>query len=311
MNISAMQKRHFILLDVLPFIGTALGIAILAKTGVEPVDLVGLAIMWFITVVGIELGYHRYFSHRAFETTPWMKRLLVIFASMGGQGSVIAWATNHIHHHRYSDTPRDTHTPMHSGAGWSGKFKGFLHAQVLWKWSYRQPLPDKYSLWLYKDPDITRLSKTSLYYTWVLLGLIIPALISGLWEMSLEGALRGFILGGVIRLFACEQGTFFINSVCHLVGTQPYRSKDNSRNNFWFALITLGGAWHNNHHAFPKSANNGHDWWQIDYGYLVLRGAEKLGWVWDIQTVSVADRQRKLKRINNEFASTVEPEEVP
>ncbi|MFZ5601807.1 MAG: acyl-CoA desaturase [Pseudomonadota bacterium] len=295
MNISAMQKRHFILLDVVPFLGALLGIAVLARTGVQAVDLVGLLLMWFVTVVGIELGYHRYFSHQAFQVQPWLKGLLVVFASMGGQGSVIAWATNHIHHHRFSDQPQDTHTPLHSGEGVLGRLKGFLHAQVLWKWSYRPPLPDKFALWLYRDPIITRLSKTRVYYGWVLLGLALPAALSGLWEMSWEGALRGFLLGGVIRLFATQQGTFLINSLCHLAGTQPYNSKDNSRNNAGFALITLGGAWHNNHHAFPKSGKNSHAWWQIDYGYGVLKVAEQLGWVWDIHTVSQEDRQRKLK----------------
>ncbi len=299
MNISAMQKRHFILLDVLPLLGTLAGVTVLLDTGVHGVDLVGLVLMWFVTVVGIELGYHRYFSHKAFEVKPWLKGLLVIFASMGGQGTVIAWATNHIHHHRFSDQDADNHSPMHQGNGFMGKLKGFLHAQLLWKWSYRPPLPDKFALWLYKDPLITRLSKNSLYFTWVVLGLLLPAAISGLWEMSLEAALRGFLLGGVIRLYVTQQGTFMVNSVCHLLGTQPYNSKDNSRNNFWFAFISLGGAWHNNHHAFPKSAKNSHDWWQVDYGYFVLKGAEALGWVWDIHTVTEEDRQRKLKRAAN------------
>jgi stearoyl-CoA desaturase (delta-9 desaturase) len=297
MNISAMQKRHFILLDVLPLLGSLIGAVVLWHTGVHGVDILGLVLMWFVTVVGIELGYHRYFSHKSFEVKEWLKGLLVIFASMGGQGSVIAWATNHIHHHRFSDQAPDTHTPMQSGEGLWGRVKGFFHAQVLWKWSYRPPLPDKFALWLYRDPVITRLSKTHLYYTWVLLGLLIPAAISGLWEWSAEAALRGFLLGGVIRLFVTQQGTFMVNSVCHLVGTRPYNSKDNSRNNFWFALISLGGSWHNNHHAFPKSGKNSHDWWQVDYGYFVLKTAEKFGWVWDIHTVSEEDRQRKLKRL--------------
>ncbi|HVK98698.1 MAG TPA: acyl-CoA desaturase [Dongiaceae bacterium] len=295
MNISAMQKRHFILLDVLPLLGTLLGVVVLTQTGVHAIDLVGLILMWFVTVVGIELGYHRYFSHQAFQVRPWVKGMLVVFASMGGQGSVIAWATNHVHHHRFSDQKEDTHTPMQSGDGVWGRLKGFLHAQLLWKWSYRPPLPDRQALWLYKDPMITRLSKNRSYFSWVLLGLLLPAAISGLWEMSWEGALRGFLLGGVIRLFATQQGTFLINSLCHLVGAQPYTSKDNSRNAAGFSLVTLGGAWHNNHHAFPRSGKNSHDWWQIDYGYGVLRVAERLGWVWDIHTVSQEDRRRKLK----------------
>ena len=163
MNFSALQKRHFILLDGLPLVGALLGVVILMQTGVHAIDVVGLVLMWFITLVGIELGYHRYFSHRAFEVKPWLKGLLVVFASMGGQGSVIAWATNHTHHHRFSDKPSDTHTPLHSGAGWRGRLRGFLHAQLTWKWSYVPPLPDKFTLWIYKDPLITRLSKNHYY----------------------------------------------------------------------------------------------------------------------------------------------------
>lgn len=295
MNISSMQKRHFILLDILPMVGTVAGIAVLAKTGVNPIDIVGLVVMWFVTVVGIELGYHRYFSHQSFETIPAFKALLVIFASMGGQGSVIAWATNHIHHHRFSDQPQDTHTPLHSGKGVMGKIKGFFHAQLFWKWSYKAPLPDKNALWLYRDPIIKKFSKNSLYYTWVLLGLLIPALISGLWEMSITAAIRGFFLGGVIRLFICQQGTFLINSLCHLIGMRPYQTKDNSRNMPGFALLTLGGAWHNNHHAFPKSANNSHAWWQVDYGYGVLILAQRLGLVSDLYATPDSSKERKRK----------------
>jgi len=249
--------------------------------------------MWLLSVIGIELGYHRYFSHKAFQATTALKSLLVILASMSGQGSVLAWSTNHVHHHRYSDQPQDTHTPMHSGNNGFGKLKGFWHSQVLWKWSYIPPFPTKKVEWLYQDKQIVQLSKW--YYLWVALGLILPAMLSGLWDMSPEGFIRGFLLGGIIRLFICQQGTFLINSACHLIGKQPYDTNDNSRNISLLSLPTLGGSWHNNHHAFPGAANNSHHRWQPDPGYWILLLWQHLGWASKLRTTDTNTRQKRLK----------------
>ncbi len=291
--ITAMQKRHFILMDVLPAIGTVASIAILAYTGVSGLDIALCAAMWALTVVGIEIGYHRYFSHDAFRAHPVVRHALVILACMGGQGTVISWAANHRLHHEFSDAPEDTHTPHHSGTGFVGALKGFVHAQLTWKWTYPYANPSVYTAALVKDKSVAALSK--LYYVWVILGIALPGAIGGLVGGSLTAALTATLLAGVIRLFVSQQGTFLINSVCHMWGTRPYRSKDRSRNNFWFVPVSLGGAWHNNHHAFPYTANNQLRWWQVDPGYWVIWSLERVGLVWDVKRVTPrAERKKRL-----------------
>lgn len=283
-TIQSMQRRHFLLLDVLPFLGALLALPVLVRTGVLVSDIWISALMWLLTVIGIEIGYHRYFSHKAFKTSEFMKGLLTILASMGGQGPVISWAATHRHHHEFSDQPEDSHSPLRYGPGLFAGLKGFVFAQLLWKREYPFPNPALYARGLVNDPLISRLSKH--YFSWVMLGLFLPALLGGLLRQSWSGALAGFFLGGVLRLFVCQQGTFLINSAGHLWGSQPFQKGDGSRNNFWFFLPTLGGSWHNNHHAFPFVANNSLHWRQPDPSYWIICVWEKLGWVWDVRRAS-------------------------
>jgi len=296
-TIHAMQKRHFFFLDVIPFLGFLAAFPLLARTGITAFDWSVFVVMWFLTTVGIEIGYHRYFSHAAFKTSQAMKGLLTVLASVGGQGPVISWAATHRHHHEFSDKPEDSHSPHRYGPGFVAQVKGFFFSQIFWKRSYPFPNPGLYAKGLITDPLVTRLSKQ--YYVWVLLGLLVPALLSFGHRGDLRGFVAGLALGGFIRLFACQQGTFLINSLCHMFGSQPYKKRDASRNNFWFFLPSLGGSWHNNHHAFPFSANNALHWWQLDPAYWVIALWAKLGLVWDVRTVKRELRPMPARRMGS------------
>ena len=116
-----------------------------------------------------------------------------------------------------------------------------------------------------------------LYFAWILLGLALPALIGGLLTMSWYGALTGLLWGGFARLFAVHHVIWSSGSWCHLVGTKPYATGDESRNNALFGLLSFGVGWHNNHHAFPGSARCGLKWWQIDINYYVILLLEVCG----------------------------------
>lgn len=289
-TIQALQRRHFILLDVLPFLGCLAAFPILAWTGVTAADWLACLLMWFLTVVGIEIGYHRYFSHNAFKTSETMKGILVVLASLGGQGPVISWAATHRHHHEFSDKPEDSHSPLRYGHGLAARLKGFFFSQVFWKWSYPFPNPTLYAKGMLADPVVNGLSRH--YFPMVLAGLLLPALLGWLARGDLKGFLAGFFLGGVVRLFACQQGTFLINSAGHLFGSRPYGKRDGSRNNYLFILPSLGGSLHNNHHAFPFSASNALHGWQPDPAYWVIALWEKCNLVWDVRTVSPGMRDR-------------------
>ena len=108
-------------------------------------------------------------------------------------------------------------------------------------------------------------------------GLLIPALVGGLLTGTWLGAFFGFLWGGLARVFLVHHVTWSINSVCHLWGGQPFKSGDQSRNNFVFGILALGEGWHNNHHAFPTSARHGFRWWEIDVSYWVIRAMALVG----------------------------------
>jgi stearoyl-CoA desaturase (delta-9 desaturase) len=296
--ITAMQKRHFLLLDLGPFIGSVCAVAILCRTGLSLGNWVSFVVLWFLGVVGIELGYHRYFSHDSFSTTKPVRAVLAILGSMGGQGPVVTWASTHRYHHNHSDAPEDTHSPYH----WNGRpgpsLRGFLHAQLTWKWSYPYPNPSLYTPNLVSDPLIVTLSR--LYYAWVILGIVLPGVISAAIDGSVRSLGTGMLFGGVLRLFLGQQMTFLINSLCHLSGFRPFETKDQSRNVAWLVPLTLGGSLHNSHHAFPSSANSALLPGQWDPGFWCIRLAERLAIVRDVRTIdsaAIAARRRLGTRL--------------
>jgi stearoyl-CoA desaturase (delta-9 desaturase) len=148
-----------------------------------------------------------------------------------------------------------------------------------------------------KDGTVLLVSRR--YYLWIALGLAAPALVGGLVTLSWQGALTAGLLGGLVRLVLGQHATWCINSVCHLWGARPFATSDRSTNNAWLAIPSMGGAWHNNHHAFPTTANNAIEWWQIDPCYWVIRSLSAVGLAWDVKTPSAAliakkKRERRL-----------------
>lgn len=296
--ITGMQKRHFLLLDVLPFLGSIAAVVILSRIGLTRGDWVAFAVMWYVGVIGIEIGYHRYFSHGAFTTGTAGRAALAIMGAMGGQGPVVTWASTHRHHHNHSDTPEDTHTPYRLDGRPAVSLRSFLHSQLTWKWSYPYPNPSLYTPHLVRDRMIATLSRY--YYLWVVLGIALPGAISGAVDGTWRGVWSGMLFGGVLRLFLGQQVTFLVNSLCHLVGFRPFESKDRSCNVMWLIPLTLGGSLHNSHHAFPSTSNNGLVWWQPDPGYWLLRALSCVGVVSELRTISpdtIARRRRGARSL--------------
>jgi stearoyl-CoA desaturase (delta-9 desaturase) len=258
-------------------------------------------VFYVLGVIGIELGYHRYFSHGAFEAAGPMRAALLILGSMGGQGPVVTWASTHRFHHGHSDGPFDVHSPHAFRGQTKPGWRGILHAQLMWKWTYSYPNPSLYTPNLLRDPLVVRLSK--LYYLWVVLGILVPGLVSFMLSAQPDRLITGALFGGVVRLLVTQQMTFLINSLCHLAGAQPFRSRDESRNVGWLAPLTLGGSLHNAHHAFPTTANNALTRGDIDPGYWILRALVKLGWVSQLKEIPaqvVARRRRDADGVLDE-----------
>lgn len=302
-------QRAFLLFMVqgVPLLGLGAGVWLYLREGIRPLDVGLLVGMYLLTMVGIELGFHRLFSHRAFETTRPLAALLLISGSMAGQGSMLLWTAIHRWHHAHTDVPGDLHSPTFGRRGLWQRLRGVFWAQFLWyleipalptfdgfiqrharalehaedgqERRFAQTLRD-----LLRDEWLVRLS--GYQGLWVLLGLALPAAVGGLATGSWAGAWRGLVWGGFVRFFIVQQVTFAINTVTHTVGTQPLRTRDNSRNNALMGLLTLGAGWHNNHHAFPGSAFTDFRWWQVDVSGLLIRLLARLGWAWDVRAPS-------------------------
>jgi stearoyl-CoA desaturase (Delta-9 desaturase) len=123
---------------------------------------------------------------------------------------------------------------------------------------------------------------SDLFLLWALLGLALPAGLGYVIE-GWPGALTGFLWGGLVRVLLGHHVTWCVNSVCHLWGSRPYRSNDESRNNPIVGVLAMGEGWHNNHHAFPTSARQGLRWWQLDFGYYLICVLAWLGFTWNVR----------------------------
>jgi stearoyl-CoA desaturase (delta-9 desaturase) len=295
-----LQRRHFLLFDILPIAGT---LAALAFLFVHPLGLTELVLffsLWLLTGLGITVGYHRLFTHRTFKAKQSVTTALVILGSMAGQGGVVSWVALHRRHHECSDRDGDPHSPNLYGSDVKGRLRGLMHSHFLWMRRHEYPNVVHYAPDLIKNRALVRVARQ--YYYWVALGLVLPAVIGGVVYQSWTGVISGLLWGGLVRMFVLEHIVWAINSFLHMFGTRPYASRENSRNGGVFALVTLGESWHNNHHAFPESASFGLDWYRLDPGYWLIRLLAACGLVWDVGLPS--DERKAAKRIPDNTCDT-------
>ena len=212
---------------------------------------------YVLRMFGVTAGYHRYFSHRSYSLArPWQFALAVL-AQTSGQKGVLWWAAHHRDHHQHSDRQADVHSPVQEGFWWS---------HVGWILS-----PDYDTYDARRVPDLTVFPELR----WLDRHHWVPFLGYGALLLAVGGT-AVFVWGFLVSTVLLYHGTFLINSLAHVWGTRRFPTPDESRNNFWLALITLGEGWHNNHHHFMSSVRQGIRWWEIDVTYYVLRA---LSWV--------------------------------
>lgn len=266
---------------VAPLLGLTSAVLFLWGRGFSWVDLGLLLGMYVLTALGITVGYHRLFTHRSFETNCVVQLLLGVLGSMAVEGPLLKWVAMHRRHHQHSDQPGDPHSPHHQGRGVLGLLRGIWHAHLGWVFDPDPPDLNRYVKDLRQSSMLRIVS--ALFPLWVALGLLIPSVLGGVLTGTWTGALFGLIWGGLARISLVHHVTWSINSVCHLWGQRPYRSDDQSRDNFVFGVLGLGEGWHNTHHAFPTSACHGLRWWQIDVSYRVIRVLALLGLAWNVK----------------------------
>jgi stearoyl-CoA desaturase (delta-9 desaturase) len=251
--------------DIVPFLSIHLMCFWAVAVGVRW-DWIGLAVAsYYLRMVGVTAGYHRYFSHRSFKTSRTVQFMLAFLAMTSSQKGVLWWAAHHRHHHKFSDQKQDFHSPLQ---------RGFWFSHVGWILSEESRGAD---LSLVKDlaryPELRFLNR---FY-------FLPPLLYGLliyFVWGFPGLIWGFFVSTTV-LYHC---TFFINSLSHLVGRARYPSGDGSRNSFVLALLCCGEGWHNNHHHYQSAVNQGWFWWEVDVTYYLLSTVSWFGIVWDLRT---------------------------
>jgi len=290
-----------------PPIGAACAVILWAQ-GYAPgwTEVALLLTMHVIALIGVEVGFHRLFSHRSFAPHRAVKVALAVMGSTAFQGPVIWWASIHRKHHQFSDQPGDPHSMYLGGASIAARMRGFVHAHIGWIWrsqSVGRGGFARYAKDLYRDADVLAIHMHYLRY--LALGMAIPALVGGLVHMSFTGALLGFLWGGLARVFVMNHLTYWcINSVTHAFGRRPYKTRDRSTNFALLCVPTLGQSWHNNHHADPSSALMNHRWWQLDLGGLLIRGLRRIGLVGEM-------RRPSRERLRHLMGEPKQPAEVP
>ncbi len=263
-----MQTHKLNQLGSIPFLLMHLGV-IIAFFIPFRWELLALCLASYsVRMFGITAGYHRYFSHRSYKMNRFAQAIMALLGATAAQKGPLWWAANHRHHHRYSDQPADLHSPFQKGLWWShvGWILSDKHDDVLW-----DQIPD-----LAKYPELRWINH---YY------LIPPTLLAV--ALYAGGGWGAVVWGFVISTVLLWHGTFTINSLSHVFGSVRYSTKDTSKNNFWLALITLGEGWHNNHHCYMSSANQGFYWWELDISYLTLKLLSLTGWVRDLRKAPV------------------------
>ncbi|NBT90447.1 MAG: acyl-CoA desaturase [Verrucomicrobia bacterium] len=296
-----LTKIILLALVWLPIIGVVSAIALLWNRWVNWVDLTLFLTMYTVCAFGITLGFHRMLTHKAFQAHPWVKTFFLISGSMAMQGPALHWAATHTQHHANSDEEDDPHSPL----------KSLWHAHVGWILNDFKPDIQKYAGAMLKDPIIVFVHNT--FWLWVFVGLAIPSLIGAgaaylMGQSAWFGALTGLIWGGFVRLFFNQHVTWAVNSICHTFGSRQFETTDESRNNFLFGILAMGEGWHNNHHAFPRSARHGMNWKQPDPSAWAIWLMEKLGLIKDVVLIS---RKRIEARLRAEPDPTPDPVILP
>jgi stearoyl-CoA desaturase (delta-9 desaturase) len=242
--------------------------------------LIALAFYW-LSGLGVTVGYHRYFTHLSFKSKAGLRVALAVAGSLAIEGPVITWVSDHRRHHKYSDREGDPHSPWRYGDDWKALSKGLVFAHIGWLFDPNKTSQEKFSPDLLADRRIKAVDK--LFAPLVAVSLLLPALIGGLWGMSWHGALTAFFWGSLVRVALLHHVTWAINSICHTFGTTEFEARDRSKNVSWMAIASFGESWHNLHHADPTCARHGALKGQLDPSARVIWALEKLGWAYDVR----------------------------
>jgi len=255
-------------------------------------DVIIAVAFYYLSGLGIAMGFHRYFTHLSFKAKPGLRIALAIAGSLAIEGPILNWVADHRRHHKYSDREGDPHSPWRFGSDWKALTKGLVWAHIGWMFDPNRTSQEKFCPDLLADARIRRISKG--FGPLVAVSLLAPPLIGGLWSWSWQGALTAFFWGSLVRVAFLHHVTWSINSICHTFGKEEFEVRDKSRNVNWLAILSFGESWHNLHHADPTCARHGALRGQIDTAGRLIWFAEKLGWAYDVRWPNEAKLADKI-----------------
>ena len=284
---SGQFERRVEWLRTLPFIGMHLMCAGVIWVGVSSTALLVAAALYVLRLVAITGFYHRYFSHRTFRTSRALQFVFAVLGTMAVQRGPLWWAAHHRHHHAHADEADDSHSPAQHGFWWShvGWFMNRSNFRTR-----SEMIRD-----LMRYPELRFLDRFDIVPPIALAALLFfggNALADAYPQLGTSGA-QLLIWGFFISTVVLHHVTFTVNSLAHRFGRRRYATRDDSRNNWWIALLTFGEGWHNNHHHFPGSVRQGFYWWEIDLTYYLLRAMAACRLIWDLKTVPARFRDAR------------------
>ncbi len=260
-----------------------IGIALLSITvvpyhiwtnGIDAFQIALFFVFFIATGLSITLGYHRLFAHKAFKAK-WPVRLAtLLFGAATFENCVLAWTSDHRRHHKHVDHDDDPYDIS----------QGFWYAHIGWILFKITPEPPWDNVKDLRQDALVMFQSKFYIPIAVAMGFGLPTLLGWLWAGP-SGALTAFLVAGVLRIFAVQQMTFFINSLCHTIGERPYSSRCSARDSWFMAIFTFGEGYHNYHHEFQHDYRNGVKWWQWDPTKWSIWTLEKLGLVSDLRRV--------------------------
>jgi len=240
--------------------------------------IVFAALLWLSFSVGIGVTYHRLLTHRGYTIPKPLEYLLTVCGMLASEGGAISWVAMHRMHHTLSDRPgKDLHTPK----------DGFLWSHVGWILTKVAPdlrdIEQRYAPEMVADPVHRVLNRLHVFPN-ILVGLALYAW--GGWPLVVWGVF--------LRLVVGLHATWFVNSAAHTWGYRTFDTPEGSTNLWWVGLIAWGEGWHNNHHAFQRSARHGHEWWELDMNWMLIRAMRKVGLARDVQLLPESAEKFRL-----------------
>lgn len=272
---NAALDRDIDWLRIIPFVLMHVGCLAVFFVGFSWFAFAVMLGFYLLRMFAITAFFHRYFSHKAFKTSRTVQFIFALIGTMSTQNGPLWWAAHHRYHHRHADKEGDLHSPR----------DGFWYSHMGWFLNKQNHATQEHLVkdWI-KYPELRWLDRHSILVS-VLTGtsfwLVGSVLAHAAPSLGTNGP-QLFVWGFLLSTVVLTHITLTINSFAHRFGFRTYPTQDDSRNNWFLAIITLGEGWHNNHHFCPASVRQGFVWWQIDFSFYVLKMMESVGLVWDL-----------------------------